>query len=161
VKIVFNSSPLIFMVRLGFLNSFLDSVDEFYIPAVVAEEICAKSDEPCHSVQELIDYGKITARATKLNSLAKSLNMRLGKGESEAIALGIELPCDYIILDDRAARKEATRLGLNVKGTLAVIKKLQADGQISIANLDQLYQELVAINFRVKRVLFDAIFKDG
>ncbi|MBD2776701.1 DUF3368 domain-containing protein [Iningainema tapete] len=160
MKIVFNSSPLIFLVRLGFLDSFVDSADEFYLPAFVVEEIRAKSDETSDSVQALIDSRKITVKSIKLTTLANSLNMRLGKGESEAIALGIELPCDYIILDDGAARKEATRLGLNVKGTLAVIKKLQTDGKITIGSLDQLYQELVAINFRIKRSLFDAIFED-
>lgn len=160
MKIIFNSSPLIFLARLGFLDSFVNSGEEFYLPASVAEEISAKSDEACQSVRVLIDSGKITNRGIKLTFLANSLNVRLGLGESEAIALGIELPCDYIILDDSAARKEANRLGLNVKGTLAVIKKLQTDGKITIRSLEQLYQELVAINFRVKRSLFDAIFED-
>jgi predicted nucleic acid-binding protein len=63
-------------------------------------------------------------------------------------------------LDDFAARKEATRLGLNVKGTLAIIRKLQADGKITINSLEELYHDLVAINFRIKRSLFDAIFED-
>ena len=160
MKIIFNSSPLIFLARLGFLDSFVNSAEEFYLPASVAEEISAKSDEACQSVRALIDSGKITNRSIKLTFLANSLNARLGLGESEAIALGIELPCDYIILDDSADRMEANRLGLNVKGTLAVIKKLHADGKITIDSLEQLYQELVAINFRVKRSLFDAIFKD-
>lgn len=141
-----------------FLDKFLDSPDEFYLPIFVAEEISAKSDQACQQVKALIDIGNITVRAIQLNSLANSLNMRLGKGESEAIALGIELQTDYIILDDFAARKEATRLGLNVKGTLAIIKKLQADSKITISSLEQLYQDLVAINFRVKRSLFDEIF---
>jgi predicted nucleic acid-binding protein len=158
--IVFNSSPLIFLARLGFLNTFVDSANEFYLPKFVAEEISAKSDKASQSVLQLIDSGKITPRAIKLTFLANSLNARLGLGESEAIALGIELPCDYIILDDNAARKEAVRLGLQVKGTLAVIRKLQADGKITIDSLEQLYQQLVAINFRVKRALFDTIFED-
>lgn len=160
MKIVFNSSPLIFLARMEFLDKFLDYPDEFYLPIFVAEEISAKSDEASRQVKALIDIGNITVRAIQLNSLANSLNMRLGKGESEAIALGIELQTDYIILDDFAARKEATRLGLNVKGTLAIIKKLQADGKITITSLEQLYQNLVAINFRVKMSLFDEIFGD-
>ncbi len=147
-------------MQLGFLNTFVDSANEFYLPAFVVQEISAKSDKARQSVQELIDSGKITAKAIQLTFLANSLNARLGLGESEAIALGIELPCDYIILDDNAARKEAVRLGLQVKGTLAVIRKLQADGKITIDSKEQLYQQLVAINFRVKRVLFDSIFED-
>lgn len=160
MKIVFNSSPLIFLARLQLLDSFVDSPDEFYLPMFVAEEISAKSDEACLQVKALIDSGKISARIIKLTSLANSINMRLGRGEAEAITLGIELQTDYIILDDFAARKEATRLGLNVKGTLAIIRKLQADSKITIDSLEQLYQDLVAINFRVKRSLFDAIFED-
>lgn len=159
MKIVFNSSPLIFLSRLEFLDSFLDSPDEFYLPIFVAEEISAKSDDVCQEVKSLIDSDIIAARAIQFTWLANSLNMRLGRGESEAIALGIELQTDYIILDDFAARKEATRLGLNVKGTLAVIKKLHVDGKITIDSLEQLYQKLVEINFRVKRSLFDAIFE--
>lgn len=160
MKVVFNSSPLIFLGRLSFLDVFLNSLDEFYLPIFVAEEIGAKSDKACQQLQVLIESDKIAAMEIKLISLANSLNMRLGRGESEAIALGIELETDYIILDDFAARKEATRLGLNVKGTLAVIRKLQTDGKITISSLEQFYQDLIAINFRVKRSLFDAIFED-
>ncbi|WP_293157521.1 hypothetical protein [Okeania sp. SIO2C9] len=50
--------------------------------------------------------------------------MSFGRGESETIALAKELQTDFVILDDLAARKMATNLGLNVKGTLAILKKL-------------------------------------
>ncbi|MBN3887061.1 MAG: DUF3368 domain-containing protein [Nostoc sp.] len=160
MKVVFNSSPLIFLSRLEFLDIFLDSADDFYLPNFIAEEISAKSDAASQQVKALIDADKILVKEIQLFSLANRLNMRLGRGESEAIALGTELQTDYIILDDFAARKEATRLGLNVKGTLAVIKKLQVDGKIIITSTDQLYQDILAMNFRVKRSLFDAIFSD-
>lgn len=91
-------------------------------------------------------------------SLADRLNDRLGRGESEAIALGIELQTDYIILDDFAARKEADRLGLSVKGTLAIIRKLQAEEKIKLENLDEFYQNLQEMKFRVNRAVFDGIF---
>ncbi len=70
------------------------------------------------------------------------------------------IQADYVLLDDLAARREAMKLGLNVRGTLAVIRKLQSAGKIIIDNQDTLYQRLTAINFRVKRSLFDAIFQD-
>jgi len=88
------------------------------------------------------------------------LNQRLGKGESDAIALGIELEADYVLLDDSTARREARRLGLTIKGTLAVIKKLSKNGTISIESLNDLYQQLMKIEFRVKRSLFDQIFSE-
>lgn len=50
------------------------------------------------------------------------------------------------------------RLGLNVKGTLAIIKKMMADNKVKIDDLDQFYQRLLQIKFRVKRSIFDSIF---
>ena len=118
MKIVFNSSPLIFLARLNVLEIFINASDEFYLPEFVIEEIKAKQDEASEYIQHLIDDNKIEVRATNLISLASSLNARLGKGESEVIALCTELQADYVVLDDFAARKEAMRLGLNVRGTL-------------------------------------------
>lgn len=160
MKIVFNSSPLIFLARLDFLDKFIDGTAEFFCPEWVREEINDKSDVASQSINRLIESNRLISRQTTLFSLANRLNTRLGKGESEAISLGIEIQTDYIILDDFTARKEALRLGLKVKGTLAVIRKLHLSNQISLDNLDQFYQKLLSLNFRVKRELFDAIFSD-
>lgn len=160
MKIVFNSSPLIFIARLDYLEIFVDASDEFYLPKFVKDEINAKPDEASEYIQRLIDDNRIGVREVNLLSLANSLNARLGRGESEAIALATELQADRVILDDFAARREAMRLGLNVRGTLAIMRKLHSEGKISINNLDELYQRLMAINFRVKRSLFDAIFEE-
>lgn len=65
-----------------------------------------------------------------------------------------------MILDDFAARREAMRLGLNVKVILAVIKKMVADDKVKIDDLKQFYQQLLQIKFRVKRSIFDAVFVD-
>ncbi|MDB9423257.1 MAG: DUF3368 domain-containing protein [Microcystis viridis Mv_BB_P_19951000_S69] len=159
-KIVFNSSPLLFLSRLGFLEKFLDSHDNFYLPVTVQQEINAKQDQSSETLNKLIDQQKLTMLNIQLISLANSLNERLGKGESDAITLGIELQTDYIILDDFAARKEAIRLGLNVKETLAVIRKLLKEEKIEIENLESFYQRLGEINFRVKREIFESIFSN-
>ena len=43
---------------------------------------------------------------------------RLDPGESEAIALAIELSADVVLMDDQTGRREATRQGLRVAGNL-------------------------------------------
>lgn len=158
MQIIFNSSPLIFLSKLNYLDQFIESVDIFYIPHSVADEIVAKSDPASQAVQTLIDAGHLKIRAASLVQLTNSLSQRLGKGESEAIALGVELQADYVLLDDATARREARRLGLTVRGTLAVIKKLHLSGKISIESQNQLYQRLIDVDFRIKRSLFDQIF---
>ena len=160
MQVVLNSSPLIFLAKLGYLNQFVESSDNFYIPQSVADEIGAKLDPASQTVQALINSGNFQVWASKYTTLVDSLNQRLGKGESEAIALGIELNADYVLLDDSTARREARRLGLNIRGTLAIIRKLSKDGRISIGSLDELYQRLTKIEFRVKRSLFDQIFSE-
>lgn len=135
MQLVFNSSPLIFLSKLNYLSPFIESPDRFYVPQSVANEISAKSDPATQTIQSLITSGNLQVQASSLVPLVDSLTQRLGRGESEAIALGIELTADYVLLDDSPARKEARRLGLNVKGTLAVIRKLGNDGKISLKAL--------------------------
>ncbi len=156
----FNSSPLIFLSRLDFLALFLQYDYQFYVPETVIEEINAKQDEASNYVNVVVTNNSLIVKQINLFSLANSINERLGRGEAEAIALATELQSDYIILDDFAARREAMRLGLNVKGTLAIIRKMMADDKVKIDDLDQFYQQLLKIKFRVKRSIFEAIFTD-
>ena len=178
VKVVFNSFPLIFLSQLNFsiqdkvttvpkpldapkangLELFLQYDYQFYVPEVVINEINAKQDEASKCVNRSINNNSIIIEQVNLLSLANSLNERLGKGESDAIALATQLQSDYIILDDFAARREAIRLGLNVKGTLAIVKKMMMDNRIRIDDLEQFYQQLSTIKFRIKKFIFDSIF---
>ena len=158
MKIVFNSSPLIFLSRLDFLELFLQYDYEFYVPEVVLNEINAKQDRASNYVNIAVTNNSLIVKQIHLANLANSINERLGRGEAEAISLATELQSDYVILDDFVARREAMRLGLNVKGTLAIIKKMIADDKVKIDDLDQFYQQLLQIRFRVKRSIFEAIF---
>ena len=160
MKIVFNSSPLIFLFRLDFLKLFIQYNYQLYVPEVVIKEINAKQDEASQAINLSIDKNSLIIKQTSLLSLANSISERLGRGEAAAIALATELQSDYVILDDFAARREALRLGLNVKGTLAIIRKMMVDGKVKIDDLDQFYQQLLKIKFRVKKSVFDSIFTD-
>ena len=87
-------------------------------PAVVAELSRPSTPESVRSfVAALPDWLEIDA-ATQIDaSLAK-----LGAGEREVISLAIELHADLVIIDDKAARRAAEWNGLNVIGTLGVLK---------------------------------------
>ena len=87
MKIVFNSSPLIFLSRLDYLTLFLQYDYQFYVPETVVNEINAKQDKASSYVERLINDNKLIVQKIKLLSLANSINERLGRGEAEAIAL--------------------------------------------------------------------------
>ncbi|NES71896.1 MAG: DUF3368 domain-containing protein [Okeania sp. SIO2D1] len=123
-------------------------------------EINAKSDDISQALTPILVAEKLIIKSTNLTSLFNRLNMNFGRGESETIALATELQTDFVILDDLAARKMATNLGLNVKGTLAILKKLAVEEKIEIGNKDEFYQNLIKIKFRISRSIFDAVFRD-
>ena len=160
MKIAIDSSPIIFLVRLQALELFLNDNYEFYITPSVVTEINAKSDDISQALTPILAAEKLIIKSTNLTSLFNRLNMNFGRGESETIVLATELQTEFVILDDLAARKMATNLGLNVKGTLAILKKLAVEEKIEIGNKDEFYQNLIKIKFRISRSIFDAVFRD-
>ena len=54
----------------------------------------------------------------------------VGRGEREVIALGMELSC-AVVLDDRKARLRASRVGLEITGTLGILLRLHRIGLTS------------------------------
>lgn len=87
------------------------------------------------------------------------LSTRLGKGESEAVTLAVEIDADYIILDDHTARNEAKRIGLNVKGTLGIIYRFCKEKKIKIDDIEDFYKKLKEMNFRIRKDVFDGVFR--
>ncbi|UUO17214.1 hypothetical protein [Dolichospermum heterosporum] len=72
MKIVFNSSPLIFLSRLNFLDLFLTNEAQFLLPESVKEEITAKQDQSSGHINTLIAENKLLVQKVQLVSLANS-----------------------------------------------------------------------------------------
>ena len=138
MKAVFNSSPIIFLTKLGIIEPALDLFDRIEIHSMVYMEIRRKPDASAEAVEDLIKEKQISVLKVRNERLFKALGRRLGKGEAEAIALAIETGTDLVILDDHAARVEATRLGLSVKGTLGIIRRLMEIGVFE-SDLEELF----------------------
>lgn len=159
MRIVFNTSPLIFLSKLRYLEKALVLFDEIFVPEAVVEEIAVRDDELNTKINQLIVSSDLKIKQTSLKNLKNALSNKLGKGESEAIALAVELNVDFAILDDSSARKQALSLGLNVKGTLGIIKKLTESKSIMIQDSKLLYKKLHDIGFWVDENIFNDIFK--
>lgn len=155
---VINSSPWIFLSGLVILEDAVDLFDELIVPQSVYEEILQKQDLATDLLVSFHNTKLYTICRAENLRLLNALNRRLGKGESEAIAIALEKQTDMVLLDDHAARAEALRLGLDVKGTLGVIRKLM-DLKKYECDTEELYGKLQRLNFRVSREIFDSIFK--
>ena len=126
---VFNSSPWIFLSKLGIIELAIELFSEVFLPSSVNDEVLRRKDEASSALERLQITGSVKVIDARSSRLVKALGRRLGKGEAEAIAVALERDADLVVLDDHAARSEATRLGLEVKGTLGVIRRLMELGE--------------------------------
>ncbi len=151
LKAVLNTSPIIVLVKLGVLNETLNLFSEVEVPSGVLEELGRKKDEVYQELKGAISEGRIRVEGSKRRL------PRLGLGESSAILLA--LTKDKIaVLDDRRARRLARELGLEVMGTLSILKKLYENGALA-ETPNKIYRHLIEIGFYIDKRLFDKVFE--
>jgi len=144
---------------LNFIEEGLALFEVSFTTQEVLSEILSYKDNVSNIINHLIEQKGLLQMEVGNKNLLLALNKNLGKGEASIIALALERgDITYVILDDYTARKTAMRLGLKVKGTLGIIRKLYDLNKISYPAL-QLYEELHSIGFRVKEEIFREIFK--
>ncbi len=83
----------------------------------------------------------------------------VGRGETEVIALGLELSCP-VVLDDRLARLRARRAGLEITGTLGVLLRLHRLGLAS-RGLEEDLKLLEETDMRISSKLRRAVIEAG
>jgi len=104
---VFNTSPLIFLAKLEYIDAALSLFNKCYAPDIVIKEITKKDDDVKAKIETLLIAGKIIKEQITHPHLFERLNEYVDIGESQAITLGVEIEPDFIVLDDNAARREA------------------------------------------------------
>ena len=153
MKIVSNSSPLIFFSAIGMLDSLAD-LGDISIPKAVYDEVTGNdlkgSNEVKHAdwikIVELKDHESVTFSSV------------LDAGEAEAIVLAIKQNADLILLDDLAGRRVANAYGIEVMGTLGLLKVMYQRGRIE--NLKATLDELQKQGFWMSAVLYNKMLGD-
>jgi predicted nucleic acid-binding protein len=82
-------------------------------------------------------------RMTESDLLPFITALPLDRGERSAIQLAMNENADWILLDDMQARKEAKRLGLQVKGTLGIFVDAVRQKQLNISEIDVIFEALL------------------
>jgi len=142
---VANSSALIVYGRIGQMGLLRAVLGRVYIPPAVRREVFG-DDVPPEWIKE---------RALTQPLASRILVSRLGPGESEAIALAMEIGGTWLILDDLAARRLAESLGIPLLGSLGLLLKAKDQGLIT--SVAPLMEAMRCEEFRFSDEVFTGI----
>jgi len=145
--VVCNSSPLIGLEQIGKLSLLRELFGAIAVPPAVVTEVA-----PSVSLPRWIEQ-----RALSQNIGPLILEASLGRGESEAISLALELDALLMILDDRPARRLAQSLSLPVVGTLGIL--LLAKRKHLLPALKPCLEELSRFDFRIAPALYEQVLE--
>src|SRR3954469_23906468 len=126
--VVSDTSPIRALHQLGQLSLLEMLFGEVLVPPAVAAELAAprRAFPPI----DVTTIGCLRLRAPQDQSRVASLLQKLDPGESEAIALALELGADLLI-DEATGRSEARRLGIQPVGVLAVLVRGKQAGAVT------------------------------
>jgi predicted nucleic acid-binding protein len=129
MEIVSNSSPIIHLAKIGKLDLLNILFHTIKIPGAVYRE-CVIEGGGRAEVNIIRDAEWIKVINVDETHLTKLLKSQLDKGESEVIALALDIGSDLVLLDDYEAREKARLLGLKVTGTIGILLKAKKKGLI-------------------------------
>lgn len=125
---IFDTSSLVFLDLLGYVP-LLRQLYQVVLPEAVSEELSAR---PGTLGSEVVSLEWVEGRTPGTEGVRRVRQEppKVGRGETEVVALGMELSCP-VVLDDRKARLRARRAGLEITGTLGVLLRLHRLGLAS------------------------------
>lgn len=156
--VVCDASPIISLSSVGKFDLLRQLYGRVCVPDAVFEEVAGAGERA--GAEELASADWVERRTLGNDFLARALYGELDHGESEAIALAVELGADLLLVDERQGRAVAARFGLKVAGVLGVL--IEAKRRRLLSGIEPLLEELQSrAGFRIspdlrRRVLEEA-----
>ena len=116
--VICNTSPLQYLHQVDLLHLLPDLFGSAQAPPAVTAELAEGRRRGIH-LPNLTKILWMSACHVRNRSLLP-LVTKLGIGEMEVLALGLEAPDRLLVLDDRYARRYAMTVGLEITGTLGI-----------------------------------------
>jgi predicted nucleic acid-binding protein len=129
--VVSNTSPVLNLAIIGRLDLLQQQFDKVWLPQAVTDELRIEEDLPGSVAVRAARQARwlLTERVRDQVRVA-ILRRDLDGGEAEAIALALQKHADWLLLDERDARRAAKSLGLKVTGVLGILLKARLDGRL-------------------------------
>ena len=160
-KVVLNSSVIIALSTLGYLNKLTQIFKEILIAKAVYEEICIRG-RGLLGERELLEAVKnniIIVKDVKNRLLVNALLDPLAMGEAETITLASEEKADHIVIDDKLARRRAKSMKLNVIGTLRILRLMYDAKLIDKRETIKALEKLKETGFRISEDITNRVLR--
>jgi predicted nucleic acid-binding protein len=150
-KAVVNSSVIIALTNTGNLNKLKHVFKETFVARAVFNEIvvAGKGLAGSAELEEATRKGWVKVKTVKDAVLVSALLDPLGCGEAETIVLAIQEQADTVVLDDKAARRKAKAMKLNVFGTLRILRLLYDAKALTKKEFTESLVQLRETGFRI------------
>ena len=125
---VVNTSPLIFLDKIGLLELLGSLYQKLWITEGVFEEIRA-GDQGAGLEKKLKSFSWVE-NALLPEPAQELLEWDLGRGETSVIALAREHPGIEALIDDRAANRCARLYGISCRGTIGILLLAKERGEL-------------------------------
>jgi predicted nucleic acid-binding protein len=130
MKAITNATPLIALAVLEQLDLLPQIFDEIIAPTAVYEEVVIHGQaRPGAAAIAHADWLRI-ASPNAIPTI-EPLLLGLDEGEMQVLLLAREIRPDWVLIDERQARRVARAMGLPVKGTLGILLAAALAGLLS------------------------------
>jgi uncharacterized protein len=157
VIVISDTSAITNLAAIDHLQLLPQLYNQVTVPVAVYREL-ADIDPPVPGTLEVQTVSWLEVKQVINREVVERLRdeVRLDPGESEAIALALELDADLLLIDERRGRAEADRLGVKITGLLGIL--VEAKRKNLIATVQPLMDALIATSeFRVSSALYNQI----
>jgi len=166
LKVVSNSTPLIYLAKINHLDLLEKVYDQIYIPTSVYEETVVRGLEKKFLDADIIKNAvdRRTIEVKELTSEQKAEAKRLtqfaniDRGEAEAMVLAKHLNLELMI-DDVVAQGVARTLGLDTYWTTSFIIRLVSKKLLSRKEARKVIEDLVSSGYRISEEVLIEILK--
>ncbi len=161
IIVVSDASVLIALARIGRLDILPTLFGRVSIPRAVAEEIEVGGKAGSKLFGQAAWIHIVDLRSLELAdelSSPNGNNVKLDRGEAQAIALALELDADYLLIDERRGRTVAGSLGIEVIGVLGILALAKRKGLLS--EIRPAVDALIAVGFRISSDLYRVVLED-
>ena len=152
--VVADTSPIRYLVQIGQIDLLSLLFERIFLPGAVGNELSHASAPT--AVRAWMSQLPGWVEMSPVTDIDDPALNALDPGEASAIALGLSVKADLILIDDRKGAAVALQKGFQITGTLGLLTR---SAQRGLVNLADALERLKRTSFYCRQELFDDILK--